>query len=126
MLDRAWAKIRSMYSGEDSEGNLSEDCQKIYSNTDCRRLTITKKCEERKDGGVAARQSVPFAHIQYITRFRGDTGCQGLLNRDGVHEIICQSIEFCFESLCHLLCPSYQFYKEFPDHCNKNITFSVA
>jgi len=70
VLDRALAKIRSMYSGEDSEGNLSEDCQKIYSNTDCRRLTITKKCEERKDGGVAARQSVPFAHIQYITRFR--------------------------------------------------------
>jgi hypothetical protein len=35
-----------------------------YSNTGYRRLTITKKSEERKDGGVAARQSVPKPQVQ--------------------------------------------------------------
>ena len=70
VLDRALAKIRSMYSGEDSEGNLSEDCQEIYSNTDCRRLTITKKSVQREDWRVVARQSVPLTHFHCITCFR--------------------------------------------------------
>jgi len=91
-----------------------------------RLLTITKKCEERKDGGMAARQSVPFARVQCITIFRWDTGCQELLCKNCGHELMCQSHEFCFEGFCHLFCPRYQFYEEFPDHCNKNIKFSVA
>ena len=91
-----------------------------------RLLTITKKCEERKDGGMAARQSVPFARVQCITIFRWDTGCQELLCKNCGYELLCQSYEFCFEGFCHLFCPRYQFYEEFPDHCNKNIKFSVA
>ena len=65
-----WLKVRSINSSEDSAGDLSEDCQENYSNTDYRRLPITKKCVQREDWGVAARQSVPLAHFHRITRLR--------------------------------------------------------
>lgn len=51
---------------EDSAGPLSDDDHEHYSNTGYRRLTITKKSEEREYGGVAARQSVPKPQVQRI------------------------------------------------------------
>jgi len=118
LLHRALAKIRSIDSCEDSAGDLSEDCREIYANTDNRRLTITKKSVEREDWRVVACQSVPLSHFHRITRVRRDSGCQELLHWDRGHELFYQSNKFCFEDFCYLLCPCYQFFKEFPDHCN--------
>jgi len=117
-LKRALADILSMNSHQDSAGDLSGGCQKTVQTPKCRRLPITKKSVERKDGGVVACQPVSFAHLHGIPHFRGDTGYQELRHQDRGHEPGCQSVEFCLENSCHLLCPCYQFPEEFLNHCN--------
>ena len=115
-LNRALATIPLIASREDTAGDLSGCCQKINPDAGERRLPITKKSIEREDGGVVACQPVSLAHLHGIPHCRGDTGYQEYLYRRRGHELAYQSVEFCLENSCYLLCPCYQFPEEFLNH----------
>ena len=117
-LIRALATIPLIASREDTAGDLSGCCQKTVQTPKCRRLPITKKSVERKDGGVVACQPVSLAHLHRIPHCRGDTGNQEYLQRRRGQELVYQSVAFCLENFCYLLCPCYQFPEEVRDHSN--------
>jgi len=94
LLNRALAKIRSINSVDDSAGDLSEDCSEIYSNTDCRLLTITKKCVEREDWRVVVCPSVPLSYFHRVACFRGDSRYRELHYWNFGQELFGQSNEF--------------------------------
>jgi len=115
-LNRALADILSMNSRNDAAGDLSGGCQKTVQTQKYRRLPITKKSIERKDGGVVACQPVPLAHLHRIPQCRGDTGNQEYLYRRRGQELTYQSVALCLENSCYLLGPCHQFPEEFLDH----------
>jgi hypothetical protein len=96
----------------------SGSCQTINPDAGERRLPITKKSIERKDGGVVACQTVSPGHLHRVPRFRGDTGYQEYLYRRCGQELVRQSIEFCPDNFCCLLCPHHQFSEEFLNHAD--------
>jgi len=78
-------------------------------------LTITKVGEERKDRGVAARQSAPLALVHCTSGF----GCVAVLLdraffRSFGFRLANQNKEFCFDGFCRSLYPSARLFEEFP------------
>ena len=110
-LKRALAKFLSMNSRNDAAGDLSGGCQITVQAPEYRRLPITKKSVERKDGGVVACQPVSLAHLHRIPHCRGDTGNQEYPERRRGQELAYQSIALCLENSCYLLCPVTSFLK---------------
>ena len=123
-LNRALADILSMNSRNDAAGDLSGGCQKTVQTPKYRRLPITKKSIERKDGGVVACEPVPLAHLHGIPHCRGDTGNQEYLQRCRWQELVYQSFALCLENSCYLLCPGYQFPEEFLNHSDNEKSVS--
>ena len=115
-MKRALATILLMDSRKDAAGDLSGGCQKTVQTPKYRRLPITKKSIERKDGGVVACQPVSLAHLHGIPQCRGDTGYQEYLQRRRGQELTYQSVALCLENSCYLLSPCHQFPEEFLDH----------
>jgi hypothetical protein len=123
-LKRALAAILSMNSREDAAGDLSGGCQITVQAPEYRRLPITKKSVERKDGGVVACQPVSLAHLHRIPHCRGDFGNQEYLYRRRGQELGYQSVALCLENPCYLLCPCNQFPEEFLDHSDNEKSVS--
>jgi hypothetical protein len=114
----------SMHSRNDAAGDLSGACQITVQAPEYRRLPITKKSVERKDGGVVACQPVSLAHLHRISHCRGDTLNQEYLERRCGQELAYQSVALCLENPCYLLCPVYQFPEEFLDHADNEKSVS--
>ena len=123
-LKRALANFLLMDSRNDAAGDLEEDCQKTVQTPKYRRLPITKKSIERKDGGVVACQPVSLAHLHRIPHCRGDTGNQEYLYRRRGQELTYQSVELCLENSSDLFCPCYQFPEEFLNHSDNEKSVS--
>ena|SRR5271157_5929856 len=82
-------------------------------------VTITKESEERKDRGVAARQSVPSSHVQRTSAVGCDTVLlDRALFRSAWFRAADQNKEFCFDVLRRCLYSVARLSEEFPDHCN--------
>ena len=82
-------------------------------------LTITKIGEERKDRGVAARQSAPLALVHCTPGFgRVVVLLDRVFFRSLGFRLANQNKEFCFDGFCGGLYPSARIFEEFPEHCN--------
>jgi hypothetical protein len=87
-------------------------------------LTITKVGEERKDWGVAARQSAPLALVHRTSGFgRVPVLLDRAFFRSLGFGLADQNKEFCFDGFCRCLYPSARLLEEFPEHCNTFINF---
>jgi hypothetical protein len=124
VLNRALAAILSIDSRNDAAGDLSGGCQITVQAPEYRRLPITKKSVERKDGGVVACQPVSLAHLHRIPHCRGDFGNQEYPERRRGQELAYQSIALCLENPCYFLCPAHQFPEEFLDHADNQKSVS--